>query len=98
MVMYRTPTDAAAFDDHYQRVHVPLAKKIPGVRRFEVNDGPIGTPAGPAAFHLIASLSFDDLAALQAAMVSPEGQAAAADVASFATGGVEMLIYETREG
>ena len=80
LVMYRTPKDTAAFDKHYQQTHVPLAKKIPGLRKFELNQGAIGTPAGPSPFHLIATLHFDDMAALQKALGSPEGQAAAADV------------------
>jgi uncharacterized protein (TIGR02118 family) len=44
---------------------------------------------------LIATLTFDSLDALQAALGSPEGAAAAADVPNFATGGVTMLMCET---
>lgn len=97
IVMYRTPKDPAAFDRYYFASHVPLAKKIPGLRRYEVTQGPIGTPAGPSAFHLIATLHFDSAAAIGAAFGSAEGKAAAADVATFASGGVEMLICETRD-
>ncbi len=39
LVMYKTPRDAAAFDKHYADKHVPLAKKIPGLRKFEVSRG-----------------------------------------------------------
>jgi uncharacterized protein (TIGR02118 family) len=62
-----------------------------------VSQGPVGTPAGPSAFHLIATLTFDNLAAIQSAFASPEGRAAAADVQSFATGGADMILYDTRE-
>jgi uncharacterized protein (TIGR02118 family) len=55
------------------------------------------TPTGPSPFHLIATLHFDDLGAIQKAFASSEGQAAAADVATFATGGAEMHLCETRE-
>ena len=54
------------------------------------------TPAGPSAFHLIATLDFDDMASIQAAFGSPEGQAAAADIQNFATGGADMLMSDTR--
>lgn len=37
LVMYRTPKDAAAFDTHYFENHVPMAKKIPGLRKYEVS-------------------------------------------------------------
>ena len=97
VVLYGAPKDAAAFDAHYYEKHVPLANTIPGLRRYEVSHGPIGTPGGPAPYHLIATLTFDDVAAIHAAFASPEGQAAAADVQTFATGGVDMLIFETRE-
>ena len=97
LVLYGAPKDAAAFDAHYFDKHVPLANTIPGLRKYEVSHGPVGTPGGPAPYHLIATLTFDDTAAIQAAFASPEGLAAAADVQAFATGRVDMLIFETRE-
>jgi uncharacterized protein (TIGR02118 family) len=98
MVMYRTPKDRAAFDKYYFDTHVPLAKKIPGLRKYEVSAGGVGSPAGDSGVHLIATLEFDDMAAIQAAFASPEGQAAAADVQVFAPGdGARMLLFENRE-
>ena len=97
VVMYKTPKDTAAFDDYYFATHVPIAKKIPGVRKYEVSQGPVGTPAGPSGIHLVAMLQFDNLAAIQAGFASPEGQAAAGDVQKFATGGADMLLFDTRE-
>jgi uncharacterized protein (TIGR02118 family) len=91
------PKDPAAFDNHYFAKHVPIAKKIPGLRKYEVSSGPVGTPGGPSSFHLIATLFFDDVAAIQKAFASPEGKAAAADVQGFATGGVDMLVFDQRE-
>jgi uncharacterized protein (TIGR02118 family) len=35
VVMYKTPRDAAAFDKHYAEKHIPIAKKIPGVRKYK---------------------------------------------------------------
>ena len=87
MVMYGKPTDAAAFDRYYADVHTPLTHKIPGLRKFETSAGDIGTPQGPSDYHLIAILHFDDLAAIQSAFASPEGKAAAADLANFAGAG-----------
>jgi uncharacterized protein (TIGR02118 family) len=97
VVMYKTPKDTAAFDKHYFEKHIPLAKKIPGLRKYTVSQGPVATPAGPSGFHLIATLTFDNLAAIQAAFASAEGQAAAADVQAFATGGADMILFDTRE-
>jgi uncharacterized protein (TIGR02118 family) len=97
VVMYKTPKDADAFDKHYAETHIPLAKKIPGLRKYEVSQGPVATPAGPSGVHLVATLYFDNLAAIQKGFGSPEGKAAGADVQKFATGGVEMFLFDNRE-
>ena len=97
VVMYKTPRDAAAFDKHYFDKHVPIAKKIPGLRKYEVNNGPVATPAGPSGIHLVAILHFDDMAAIQSAFASAEGQAAAGDLQNFATGGADLYFFDTRE-
>ena len=97
VVMYKTPKDADAFNEYYSEKHIPLAKKIPGLRKYEISQGPVVTPAGPSGFHLIATLHFDDLAAIQKAFASAEGQAAGADVQAFATGGADMLMFDSRE-
>ncbi len=95
VVLYGSPQDPAAFDEYYHSIHLPIAKKIPGLRGYQVSQGPVTTPSGLARYHLIATLMFDDVPAIHAAFASPEGLAAAADVANFATGGAEMLIFET---
>lgn len=97
LVMYSKPADAAAFDAYYFGRHVPLAKTIPGLRSYEVNAGPVGTPQGPSPHYLIAILTFDSMAAIGAAFASKEGQATAADLANFAQAGVEMAMFDTRE-
>lgn len=97
IAMYRKPADEAAFDTYYFGTHVPIAKKIPGLRSYEVNRGGVGTPGGPSDFHLIAILTFDSIADIQAGMGSPEGQAAAADLGNFAQAGVDLLFFDTKE-
>ncbi len=95
IAMYRKPADPAAFDRYYFATHVPIARRIPGLRGYEVTRGPIGTLEGPAPYHVIATLTFDSVADVQAALASPEGQATAADLLNFATSGVELYIAET---
>jgi uncharacterized protein (TIGR02118 family) len=97
VVMYKTPKDAAAFDKHYFETHVPIAKKIPGLKKYEVSQGPVATPVGPSDYYLIATLYFDNMAAVQAAFGSAEGKTAAADVQKFATGGADMLLFDNHE-
>lgn len=95
MVLYKTPKDAAAFDKYYAETHIPIAKKMPGLRSYEVSRGPVASPGGPTGVHLVATLTFDSMAAIQNAFGSAEGQAAAADVPKFATGGADMLMFDS---
>jgi uncharacterized protein (TIGR02118 family) len=99
VVIYRTPKDAAAFDEHYFKVHVPLAKRLPGLQRYEVGRRPILTPAGDPEPYLIGTLHFDDMAALRAAFATPEGLACAADRRMLAPNDedVQMYIFETSD-
>jgi uncharacterized protein (TIGR02118 family) len=96
LVLFNQPADPAAFDRYYFETHVPIAKKIPGLRSYTVNAGNPMMVAGTFPAHLIAELDFDTMADLQAAMASPEGQAAAADVANFAQAGVTLLVFDTK--
>jgi len=95
LVIYNTPADPAAFDRYYHQTHIPLAKKIPGLRSYQINNGPVQALAGSAP-HLIAILTFDSMADISAALVSPEGQAAAADLPNFASSGATLLICDTQ--
>ena len=95
-IQYGAPADPAAFDQHYQEVHVPLAGRIPGLRRYTVSR-PRGL--GGSAPYLVAELWFDDADSLKAALRSPEMAAAGADaqgldVASMTmfTGAVEDVL------
>ncbi|MGZ9719374.1 EthD family reductase [Rhizobium miluonense] len=98
VVIYRTPKDTEAFDRHYFDIHVPLAKKLPGLRSYDVSHGPIATPAGSPDVYRIGTLHFDDLAAIKTAFASPEGQAAAADRRIYAPdeSGVQMYLFDNK--
>ena len=95
-VTYQQPTDVKAFDAHYAEKHVPLVKAIPGLRGFELSSGDVMGMAGKHAIYLVAVLEFDSVAAIQAALATPQGQAAAGDLANFAGAGVDLLMSETK--
>ena len=95
LVLYNTPADSAQFDRYYHQTHSSLAKKIPGMRSYLISNGPVKALAGSAPY-LVAILNFDSMADLSAALASPEGQAAAADLSNFASGGATLLIYDSR--
>jgi uncharacterized protein (TIGR02118 family) len=86
VALYKTPKDLAAFDRYYFSIHVPLAKTIPGLMKYEISDGGVHSPDGASGHHLVALLHFDSVADIQAAFASPEGQAIAADLGNFSAG------------
>ena len=99
VAIYKRPTDVEAFEGHYFGTHIPLAKTMPGFRKYEVSSGPISTLAGPTDIYLIGTVHFDNLAAMQKAFASPEGQATAADRQLYApdSTGVQIFAFDTRE-
>jgi uncharacterized protein (TIGR02118 family) len=93
IALYRTPENKAEFDKHYEEVHTPLVKNMPGLRRLEVSKI-TGAPIGEAKHYLLAEMYFDNQDSLNASMASPEGKAAARDLMSFAGNLVSMFFAE----
>jgi len=63
---------------HYREYHVPLARRLPGLRRYVI--GPlVATRTVPAERRRAAILGFDSLEALRAAYGSAIGQELRAD-------------------
>lgn len=93
--IYQQPKDAAAFDSYYFNKHVPLAKTVPGLLSYEVTRGNVMGMAGKHSVYLVAVLEFASMEAIGAAMASPQGQATAADLANFASAGVDVMMGET---
>jgi len=94
IALYDTPIDREAFDAYYASTHVPLAKKLPGLRSYRVSKRAVMTPAGPAPYHLVAMLAFKSMKDIQEALASAQGQAVVKDLENFATGGVTVLMFE----
>jgi uncharacterized protein (TIGR02118 family) len=97
IALYKKPADSAAFDQHYLTTHIPTAKKIPGLKRYEISTGSVDTPGGESPFHLVAILSFDSKQALMDGLGTPEGKATVDDLANFAQAGVDVLVFETHD-
>lgn len=80
LARYETPADPEEFDRPYDRVHVPLVRRLPGLRRYVVGRD-LAAVRGGAPCHLVAELDWDTMEDLRAAFASPEGRATAADAA-----------------
>ena len=95
-VLYGHPQDPAAFDRHYQQTHTALGLKIPGLKGWVTNKPASLNPQEPSPYYLIADLYFENMAAMQAALQSPESQAAVDDLQNFATGGATLVAGENQ--
>ncbi|MDZ4687527.1 MAG: EthD family reductase [Planctomycetaceae bacterium] len=97
LVLYGHPADPAAFDEYYQAVHIPLAKRMKGLKKWTIGKV-LGTPDGQSSpYYYVAELYMDSRADFEALLASPEGQAAVADVPNYATGGVTFLYADVEE-
>ena len=98
LVLWDTPQDRDGFERHYREVHVPLVKKLPGMRRYTFSRDT--APVRGDRYYRIAEVDFDDLTALRQAFASPEGRAAASDVdalASIAGAQARSMVYELED-
>ena len=91
---YQKPADEAAFWKHYNAVHIPLVKKVPGLLKITVNRV-TGSPMGEPPHWLIVEMQFANAETFGKAMQSPENGAAAADANTLAPGLVTLAIAES---
>jgi uncharacterized protein (TIGR02118 family) len=97
LVLYGHPHDSEAFDKYYQEAHIPIAKRMQGLRRWTIGKV-LGTPGGnPPPYYYVADLYMESREEFEQLLASPEGQAAVADVPNYATGGVTFLYTEVEE-
>lgn len=99
VVLYPEPTDREAFVSYYEQTHLPLATKLPGLLawRYSMEISP-DAQGNSGAYFAIFEAEFENVETLREAMGSPEGQAVAADVPNYATGGAITLDYEVSGG
>jgi len=92
IALYSNPEDPAAFDAHYHDVHAPIVGRYPNLlgMRLTRADG-VGRPA---AFYLVAEMSFASRADLDAALASEAGIESGRDLRNFAQAGVTLLIAD----
>lgn len=94
-VIYKTPTDAAAFETYYNGTHVPLVVQHAGeiaFSRAELVKFSKNLDGSAPAYYRQAKLYFTNAAALKTGTGTPGFKAVGDDLAKFATGGLEALI------
>ena len=97
LVLYGQPKDPAAFDKHYRDVHLPIARRMKGLKKWTIGKV-TGTADGqPSPYYYMADLYMESRAEFEELLASPEGQAAVADVPNYATGGATFLYTDIEE-
>jgi len=96
VVILRRTTDSEAAEQHWSEDFVPLAERMPGLRRVLVGRA-AGSPQGRTDVLIVHEFLFDDREALYAAMASPEGQAAGEALMRFAGDRAELIFAEHLE-
>ncbi len=76
MALYKQPADTETFERVYFGEHIPQTKRMPGLRRLEINRV-TGAPRGEPAYYLSASLYFDDATSMSEALASDASRDAA---------------------
>ena len=90
-VLYGHPTDPEAFDKYYHENHIPIAKKMKGLKGWTIGKLQAGAEGEKPPYYMIVGLYAETRADIEAILASPEGQATVADVPNFATGGSTFL-------
>jgi len=85
VVLHKRPdlTDAQ-FRDYLHSVHGPMAKHLPGLRKYAQNYPAADLNRKPPAWNAIVELYWDSWEAMEAAWRSPEGELSTADLNEFA--------------
>ena len=91
-VLYGTPTDITAFEDYYANTHLPKAAKMKGHTKLELTKFLSAPDGGKPAYYRMAEFWFSSPEVMQKSMSSREGQATAADLSNFATGGATLMV------
>jgi uncharacterized protein (TIGR02118 family) len=99
IAIYKTPENKDVFDKHYFEVHIPLAKKLPGLRKYDVSKSPIISTTDDLETYLIGTLHFDSLEAIKTAFASPQGKECAADRRILVADDdkIQIYLFDTEE-
>lgn len=90
MVLYPHPADPQAFKAYYVNQHLPMARKLDGMLRFDYAfPEALGDATSP--WFCIFQAYFPDQATLLTALQSPTGKALAADVPNYSPNGATLL-------
>jgi uncharacterized protein (TIGR02118 family) len=89
-VIYPQPDDTEAFKSYYEDKHLPLVRRLPGLRSMH---HAFPEAMGPAQVFCIFQAYFDDAQAFEAAMTSDAGREVAGDVPNYSPKGAQVFHF-----
>ena len=95
IVLFGKPKDPQLFDKQYWEEHVPIAKQMPGLRKYAVHKV-VSPPGREPAYYQVVELEFDDMDSLKNATRSQAGKESGQHGAKIATGGITFLYTESK--
>ena len=93
IALYSQPEDPAAFDAHYRDVHAPIVRRYPNLLSMRLTKAD-GVGGRPAAYYLMAEMSFATRADLDEALASEPGRESGRDLRNFAQAGVTLFVAD----
>lgn len=97
LILWDKPHDPEAFEHHYRNVHIPLAKRLVGLKSYSISKNLV--PIRGESYYRVAVLVWDSMNDLKRAFESPEGQATSRDVEELKklNPSIRSMIYEVEE-
>jgi uncharacterized protein (TIGR02118 family) len=96
VALYSQPEDPAAFDAHYRDVHAPIVQRYPNLVSMRLTKAD-GIGGRPAAYYVMAEMSFASRADLDDALASDAGRESGRDLRNFAQAGVTLFVADDAE-
>ncbi len=97
VVIYPRPKDIDAFEQIYQKEHVPMAvEKLAGKTKF-VATKVVASPQGTPPFYRVAEIYFPNMQALQACAASEGAKQTIAHAVSISSGGPPIFLVAEEE-
>lgn len=82
LLKLRPGADIDSFERHYREVHIPLARRLPGLKKY-TRSLVHPSPRREAPYYRVAELYFEDYASLRHALASTESQTVLKDAGFF---------------
>lgn len=92
IALYKDPPNPEHFRNHYENVHIPLLRKMPGVVRMNYSFD-VKNPAGEKAYFCVFECYFRNADDMVNGLYTPEGEAVLADLQNYATGEYEIINF-----